>query len=97
MRLQIPNDAELMIDLQQACVILMCHIDRLVSPYLPSLSEPRIGSAADTSASTSPTSMRNSSEVGRCMTVARYSECVELLNHCSMCCQAKTSSVGIKL
>lgn len=61
--LQIPNDPELMIDLQQACVILMCHVDRLVTPYLPSLTEPRISSSSADSSSTNHLGKIHSSEV----------------------------------
>jgi len=37
--LHVPDDPDLIVDLQQTAVILLAHIDRLVTPYLPGDSE----------------------------------------------------------
>ncbi|KAL3192255.1 hypothetical protein MRX96_059230 [Rhipicephalus microplus] len=36
--LTLPDDDSLSVDLQQCAVIIMCHLDRLASPYLPQVS-----------------------------------------------------------
>lgn len=35
--LTLPDDDSLSVDLQQCAVVIMCHLDRLASPYLPSI------------------------------------------------------------
>ena len=45
---QVPDDPDVVIDLQQTCVLLMCHLDRLVTPYLPPLADPAVRSLTAT-------------------------------------------------
>lgn len=40
--LQLPDDDNISVDLRQSAVVIMCHLDRLATPFIPSLDEPKL-------------------------------------------------------